>query len=127
MLLPGTLYEGDRDPEGVLSTIPAIATVLTGVLAGDWLRLSQRGGKVKAAWLFVAGLACVDYVVLFAEPTATRLVRELRPDVVCKGGEYRDVRPPEQEAVEQIGGRFVHLRQVPGLRSTHLLSKLRDK
>ena len=42
----------------------------------------------------IAGLACVDYVVLFAEPTATRLVQELRPDVVCKGGEYRGVRTP---------------------------------
>jgi predicted acyltransferase len=37
-LLAGHLYEGTRDPEGVLSTIPAIATSLLGMLTGQWLR-----------------------------------------------------------------------------------------
>ena len=46
---------GVRDPEGLLSTIPAIATTLIGVLAGGWLRESGRNGHVKAAALFIAG------------------------------------------------------------------------
>jgi predicted acyltransferase len=46
------------DPEGLLSTIPAIATTLTGVLAGHWLR-ERREGYEKVAGLFVAGVACV--------------------------------------------------------------------
>jgi predicted acyltransferase len=46
------------DPEGILSTIPAIATTLTGVLAGHWLR-ERRDGYEKVAGLFVAGVACV--------------------------------------------------------------------
>ena len=33
----GRLYRGTRDPEGVLSTLPAIGTALLGVLAGLWL------------------------------------------------------------------------------------------
>jgi len=45
-LLMGHLYEGTRDPEGVLSTIPAIATTLLGVLTGEWLR-SERGAPAK--------------------------------------------------------------------------------
>ncbi len=36
----GRLYEGTRDPEGLLSTLPAIATALFGALAGLWLRRS---------------------------------------------------------------------------------------
>jgi predicted acyltransferase len=36
-LMMGHLYEGTRDPEGVLSTLPAIATTLCGVLTGEWL------------------------------------------------------------------------------------------
>ena len=36
----GRLYEGTRDPEGLLSTLPAIATTLFGALAGLWLRRS---------------------------------------------------------------------------------------
>ena len=57
-LLAGHLYEGTRDPEGVISTIPAIATSLLGLLTGDWLR-STRTGKTKVAGLALFGLAGV--------------------------------------------------------------------
>jgi predicted acyltransferase len=46
------------DPEGILSTIPAIATSLFGVLTGQWLR-SERTVLEKLAGLFVAGAVCV--------------------------------------------------------------------
>ena len=71
----------------------------------------------------IAALACVDYVVLFAEDTAAALIRSLRPDVVCKGGDYRSEQTPEQRAIESLGGRFVALRQTPGVRSTALIDR----
>jgi predicted acyltransferase len=37
-IFPGRLYEGVRDPEGLLSNIPAMGTILFGVLTGIWLR-----------------------------------------------------------------------------------------
>jgi len=46
------------DPEGILSTIPALATALIGVLAGHWLR-SKKTPYEKVAGLFVAGAICV--------------------------------------------------------------------
>jgi predicted acyltransferase len=46
------------DPEGILSTLPAIATTLCGVLTGRLLR-SRRTAFEKAAAMFVAGAACV--------------------------------------------------------------------
>lgn len=46
------------DPEGILSTIPAIATTLFGVFAGQWLR-SERTQFEKVAGLFVAGAGLV--------------------------------------------------------------------
>jgi len=48
------LYEGTRDPEGLLSTIPAIGTVLLGVLSGQWLRLC-RSARSKALWMLIFG------------------------------------------------------------------------
>jgi len=39
--LPGAMYEKVRDPEGILSTFPAIATALLGVLTGKWLSAAQ--------------------------------------------------------------------------------------
>jgi predicted acyltransferase len=65
--LPGRLspnYYGDEkkiaygDNEGLLSTIPAIATALLGVLAGQWLR-SPAPPPIKTALLAAAGLVCL--------------------------------------------------------------------
>jgi predicted acyltransferase len=46
------------DPEGILSTIPAISTTLFGVLTGHWLR-AERSQFEKVAGLFFAGAVCV--------------------------------------------------------------------
>jgi predicted acyltransferase len=46
------------DPEGILSTVPAIATALAGVLTGHLLR-TRREPVEKVAAMFVAGVACV--------------------------------------------------------------------
>jgi predicted acyltransferase len=46
------------DPEGLLSTIPAIATTLIGVLTGQWLR-TEKSRVEKAAGMFVVGAVCV--------------------------------------------------------------------
>jgi predicted acyltransferase len=62
LLTPGRLWKGTWDPEGLLSTIPAVGTALMGVLCGYRLRASgdQRmtgGGMFVAGWaLIVAGL-----------------------------------------------------------------------
>lgn len=57
-LLPGRLYEGVRDPEGLLSDIPAVATTMIGVLAGLWLR-TQRSRKQIVAGLLIAGVVAI--------------------------------------------------------------------
>jgi predicted acyltransferase len=53
-LLPGRLYEGVRDPEGLLSTFPAIATTLLGVLAGLWMRTERTRQQITAGFLAAA-------------------------------------------------------------------------
>ena len=69
-VLPGKLYEGVRDPEGILSTVPAIATALLGVLAGQWLREARCDGQVKAAALLIAAPICLalGYLWSFSFP-----------------------------------------------------------
>lgn len=54
-LLMGHLYEGTRDPEGVLSTIPAVASCLAGLLTGKWLR-SEKSAEAKAVGMAIAGV-----------------------------------------------------------------------
>ena len=54
-LFMGHLFDGTRDPEGILSTIPAVATTLLGVLTGHWLR-SGRTAAMKAIVMLLAGI-----------------------------------------------------------------------
>jgi predicted acyltransferase len=54
-LFMGRLYDTTRDPEGIISTIPAIAPCLFGVLAGQWLT-SARPPQIKASRMLLAGI-----------------------------------------------------------------------
>jgi predicted acyltransferase len=58
LLLPGRLYLEVHDPEGILSTIPAIGTALMGAITGSFLRIPdlQISGLRKALWMGIAGL-----------------------------------------------------------------------
>ncbi len=47
------------DPEGILSTVPAISTGLFGVLVGTYLRRKDRETTTKIAWLFSAGVLAI--------------------------------------------------------------------
>lgn len=47
------------DPEGVLSTLPAIGTCLFGILVGIWMRRKDVDNPTKVAWLFTAGIGTV--------------------------------------------------------------------
>jgi predicted acyltransferase len=59
-LMGGHLWSESKtwDPEGFLSTFPAIATLLIGILAGEWLRSERAGGR-KALGLLIAGIPLV--------------------------------------------------------------------
>src|SRR5262245_44406893 len=71
----------------------------------------------------LAALACVDWVVLFGEPTPIALIRALRPDVLAKGGDWKPGEIVGSEDVLGWGGRVERLRVVPGIRSTILLER----
>jgi predicted acyltransferase len=58
-LLMGHLYEVTRDPEGVLSTIPSVATCLLGLQTGKWLR-SARSLASKVTGMAIAGVVLVS-------------------------------------------------------------------
>ena len=53
-ITPGRLYRGTWDPEGLFSTLPAIVTGITGMLAGT-LILSNQSQERKILWLFSLG------------------------------------------------------------------------
>ena len=77
----------------------------------------------------LAALECVDYVVVFDEPTPEAALARLRPDVHCKGADYAPPhgRPvPERAVVEAYGGRIEYLPLVPGVSTTDVLKRIQD-
>ncbi len=59
----------------------------------------------KARAEIVGSMECVDYVLIFDEPTVDGSLRELRPDVHAKGTDYTSETVPERETVRAYGGR----------------------
>ena len=51
----------------------------------------------------VAGFGCVDWVTIFDEDNVEDLLRELRPDVHCKGTDYTERSVPEAWLAEELG------------------------
>ena len=52
----------------------------------------------------LAALACVDWLVLFDEPTVAEVLRELRPQIHAKGTDYTPETVPERAVVAEWGG-----------------------
>ncbi|MCM8746126.1 adenylyltransferase/cytidyltransferase family protein [Thermomicrobium sp. CFH 73360] len=81
----------------------------------------------------LAGLACVDYVTVFPDDTADRVIQLLRPHVYVKGGDY-GVTPeelasgkqplPEAELVRALGGEVVLIPYVPERSTTALVRRI---
>jgi len=77
----------------------------------------------------VAALECVDYVVIFEERTARRLVELLKPDIYAKGGDYGPAGKelPEAEAVAAYGGKVRILPYLPGRSTTDIIRTILER
>ena len=73
--LPGFKWDGDHDPEGILSTLPAFASCLLGVLAGLHLQNRKWTADRKAALL--AGAGIVSLVLGYAWGLQFPIVKKL--------------------------------------------------
>ena len=74
----------------------------------------------------MAALASVDYVVLFDEDTPLRLIQELVPDVLVKGGDYTPATVVGRDVVEKAGGRVQVVPLIPGFSSSQITERIRQ-
>ena len=74
----------------------------------------------------VAALRCVDYVVIFPEPTVGPLLELLRPDVHCKGTDYTVESVPERAIVQAYGGRTAIVGDPKDHSTRDLLARIAD-
>jgi rfaE bifunctional protein nucleotidyltransferase chain/domain len=67
----------------------------------------------------------VDAVVVFDEDTPDAVLRQLRPDIWAKGGDYAGSELPEAALLEEWGGQAVVLPYLPGRSTTRLVDLVR--
>src|SRR5262249_421848 len=80
---------------------------------------------LEARALVLAGLHAVDFIAVFDEETPSRLIQDIKPDVLVKGSDYRKDEVVGAEFVESYGGR-VHLAPLrDGYSTTTILNKLK--
>ncbi len=75
--------------------------------------------------IMLAAFEFVDAVVIFGEDTPERLMRELKPAVYVKGGDYRIEDLPEAEVAAEIGAEVRILPFKPGYSTTALIEKIK--
>ena len=91
-------------------------------------RLKGEGRPVRSEGerAYVLGaLEAVDAVVLFEEDTPLDLVRALAPDVIVKGGDYREDAIVGAAEVRARGGEVVVVPLTPGHSTTATIERLR--
>ncbi len=120
LLHPGhhhLLNEARREGDLLVVAVNSDASIRR--LKGEGRPRIREGDRIK----MLAGLEAVDYVILFDEDTPLHLVEGLVPDVLVKGGDYRDEAVVGQDIVENNGGRMVFIDRLPGLSTTELLGE----
>jgi glycerol-3-phosphate cytidylyltransferase len=74
----------------------------------------------------LAALEPVDYIVIFEEITAEKLIETVQPDIYVKGGDYIIDNLPEAYIVRQYGGKIVLVPEVQGRSTTNMITKICD-
>jgi predicted acyltransferase len=66
ILLPGRIYYGNLDPEGILGVIPAIGTALLGMFTGEWVKREDVGQNRKVWGMVLAGVVMLVVGLLWS-------------------------------------------------------------
>ncbi len=75
----------------------------------------------------LAALRQVDYVTIFDELSPRRLIGQLLPDVLVKGGDYELDQIHGREEVEAAGGKVVAIPFVEGASTTSLIERMKKR
>ena len=107
--------------------------LLVGLNSDDSVRSLKGPGRPLNSQsdraVVLAALEAVDAVVIFTETRATHFLRVAQPDVYVKGGDFQVDQLPtdEVEAVITAGGKVLTLAHAPGLSTSNLLRRIRER
>ncbi|MBP7765839.1 MAG: D-glycero-beta-D-manno-heptose 1-phosphate adenylyltransferase [Deltaproteobacteria bacterium] len=72
----------------------------------------------------LAGLACVDFITIFAELTPLELICFLKPDLLIKGGDWPEDQVVGRNEIRQWGGRVTIVPEVAGKSTTNIVDRV---
>lgn len=72
----------------------------------------------------LAGLGCVDFVVIFTEDTPAELISQIKPDILIKGADWKGKTIAGSETVLASGGSIELIEYSDGLSTTNIVKKL---
>jgi len=73
----------------------------------------------------LAGLECVDYIVIFHESTPLEIIKAARPQILVKGGDWPVDQIVGNDVVTKAGGEVLSLPLLEGYSTTGFLEKIR--
>jgi rfaE bifunctional protein nucleotidyltransferase chain/domain len=90
------------------------------VIKGTKRPINAEADRMEA----LAALESVDFVTLFEEPDPYRIISELQPDVLVKGGDWPVEKIIGRDVVEARGGKVVNVPYVEGASTTGMIEKI---
>ncbi len=75
----------------------------------------------------LSGLASVDHVLIFDEPTPQRVIDAILPDVLVKGADWGPTEIVGRETVEKAGGVVVSIALVPSVSTSSIVSRIIER
>jgi D-beta-D-heptose 7-phosphate kinase/D-beta-D-heptose 1-phosphate adenosyltransferase len=73
----------------------------------------------------IASLESVDYVTIFHELTPLELIEYLRPDVLVKGGDWKEDEVVGRESMGKWGGKLIIIPEIKGSSTTNIIEKIK--
>jgi len=70
-------------------------------------------------------LKCVDAVIIFNEDTPYNLIKEIKPDFLVKGGDWKDEQIVGSDIVKSYGGKVLSLKFVDSYSTTNIINKIK--
>ncbi len=89
-------------------------------LKGKGRPLISQKGRVS----ILSSLDFIDYITIFSERTPERLIKEIIPDILVKGGDYKKEEVVGSKFVESKGGKVIIIPYLKGYSTTNLIKKI---
>lgn len=115
-----TRYLAQAKSYGDLLVVAVNSDASVRMIKGEKRPINPEADRMET----LAALEMVDFVTIFDEPDPYRIISELKPDVLVKGGDWPIEKIIGRDVVEAGGGRVINVPYVEGASTTGIIEKI---